>query len=251
MNIPSKIFIIPYRDREEQLHFFRRQIQYILEDEDPETYRIMYIHQCDSRPFNRGALKNIGFLVGKELYPNDYKTITFIFNDVDTIANRKNLLQYETTPGTVKHFYGFTFALGGIVSICGEDFESLNGFPNFWAWGYEDNALQQRVGYNKKLTIDRSQFYPLMDPHIIHLNESVHRVVNRAEYNRYAFKSKEGISDITKLKYTIDPETQFVNVTEFDTGITYNVKAEHIHDMKNSNNPFARERRGLMSMSLM
>ena len=173
MNIPSKIFIIPYRDREEQLHFFRRQIQYILEDEDPETYRIMYIHQCDSRPFNRGALKNIGFLVGKELYPNDYKTITFVFNDVDTIANRKNLLHYETTSGIVKHFYGFTFALGGIVSICGEDFESLNGFPNFWAWGFEDNALQQRVGYNKKFTIDRSQFYPLMDPHIIHLNDQI------------------------------------------------------------------------------
>jgi len=39
--------------------------------------------QCDSRTFNRGATKNIGFIAARLKYTNDYKDITFIFNHVD------------------------------------------------------------------------------------------------------------------------------------------------------------------------
>jgi hypothetical protein len=42
----------------------------------------------------------------------------------------KNLINYATTVGNIKHFYGFTFTLGGIVSITGEDFEKMNGYLN-------------------------------------------------------------------------------------------------------------------------
>lgn len=244
MTTPNIVFIVPYRDRPEQLHFFQRQIQYILEDVDPTTYKIMYVHQKDTRPFNRGALKNIGFMIVKELYPEDYKTITLVFNDVDTIPNRKNYLQYETTPGKVKHFYGFTFTLGGIVSITGEDFEKVNGFPNFWAWGFEDNALQKRVEA-KNIEIDRSQFHHLMDSRILHLNESINRVVNRAEYNRYQFNSPEGIQHIKNLKYTIDEETQFAHVTEFSTGIDPDMKSFAVHDLRKTNKPFGNKRGGM------
>ena len=48
--------------------------------------------------FNRGATKNIGFLAMK--YPDTYKQITFVFNDVDTIPNKKNLFNYKTRKGT-------------------------------------------------------------------------------------------------------------------------------------------------------
>lgn len=244
MTTPTIIFIIPYRDREEQLHFFKRQIAYLLEDRSPDTYKIFFIHQCDKRSFNRGALKNIGFHVVKSIYPDTYKTITLVFNDIDTVANRKNYLEYETTPGTVKHFYGFRFALGGIVSINAGDFEQINGFPNFWAWGFEDNLLQMRVERNK-LTIDRTQFHKLMDPRIIHLNESVKRVVNREEYNRFLTNSTEGIQDIKNVVYTIDNTTDFVNVTHFDTGIVEDTRQRKEHDITKSSKPFVR---GKMAM---
>jgi len=239
MTTPSLVFIIPYRDRKEQLHFFNRQIAYILEDYAPDTYKILFVHQCDKRSFNRGALKNIGFLVVKDLYPDTYQDITLVFNDIDTVANRKNYLNFETSKGIVKHFYGFTFALGGIVSIQASDFELMNGFPNFWAWGYEDNLLQKRVSQNK-LQIDRQQFHKLMDSRIIHLNESIKRVVNREEYNRYVFNTNEGIRNIKGVVYTMDESTNFVNVSEFDTGIQENTTQQKVHDITNTDKPFGR-----------
>ena len=92
IKIPSFIFIIPYRDREQQMLFFKRQMTYVLEDYDKDDYRIFFVHQTDKREFNRGAMKNIGFLAVWDMYPNDYKNITLVFNDVDTMPYTKNFL---------------------------------------------------------------------------------------------------------------------------------------------------------------
>ena len=89
MSIPQLIFVVPYRDREQHQIFFAKQMKTVLEDLPDDSYKIYYIHQCDTRSFNRGAMKNIGFLVIKQLYPNDYKYITIIFNDVDTVPFNK------------------------------------------------------------------------------------------------------------------------------------------------------------------
>jgi hypothetical protein len=142
--VPLVVFIVPYRNRPQHKFFFSNYLTSILKSSNLEgKYEIYFSHQCDARSFNRGGAKNIGFLAVKEKYPNDYQNITFVFNDIDTIPF-SNIFDYTTSFGMVKHFYGFKYALGGIVSITGKDFEVINGYPNFWGWGMEDNVLQKR-----------------------------------------------------------------------------------------------------------
>jgi hypothetical protein len=203
--IPKRIFIVPYRNRIQQKFFFSKYMNFILENED--DYEIYFSHQCDARNFNRGATKNIGFLAMKNKYPNDYKNITFIFNDVDTIPFNK-IFTYQTTFGVVKHYYGFTYTLGGIVVIKGGDFEIINGYPNFWGWGNEDNCLQKRCEYFK-IKIDRSVFYPIGSPEILQLFDGISRIVSKKDPWRMKYDDgTDGLSTIYKLFYTIDKESK-------------------------------------------
>ena len=236
-HIPKFIFLVPYRDREQHLEFFKTHMKTILEDYSPLDYAIYYIHQCDQRVFNRGAMKNIGFLMVKNKYPDHYRDITLVFNDVDCVPTKKNQFPYITVPGTIKHFYGFKFTLGGIVSINAGDFEKLNGFPNFWAWGYEDNMLQHRA-VAANLVIDRKHFFEIKSPEIIHTTNNNFREVNRGEFHRYLRKTTEGIYSITQLDYTIDETTHFVNVKGFFTGQNPDVTQYKMHDLRNGPMPF-------------
>jgi hypothetical protein len=45
--VPKLIFIVPYRDREQQKSFFIRQMLYVLEDINKDDYAIYFAHQCD------------------------------------------------------------------------------------------------------------------------------------------------------------------------------------------------------------
>ena len=202
--IPSRIFIVPYRNRLEKKFFFSNQMSFILEGET--DYEIYFSHQCDNRNFNRGATKNIGFLVMKEKYPDDYKNITFIFNDVDTLPFHK-IFDYQTTPGVIKHYYGFEYALGGIVVIKGEDFERINGYPNFWGWGNEDKVLQLRCERHN-LIVDRSHFYKIGSPEILQLFDGVSRLVAPRDYHMGNNDSgADGLSTINRLTFSVDRES--------------------------------------------
>ena len=243
ISIPKMIFIIPYRDRKIHLDIFQKHMQTILEDYPKNDYKIYYVHQCDDRNFNRGAMKNIGFLYVKNTYPKDYKNITLIFNDVDIMPRNKNQLIYNTHLGNVKHFYGYNFTLGGIVSIKASDFEKINGFPNYWAWGFEDNALQNRVKRDK-LNIDRSQFYKMLDSkNIIHLNETTTRTINRGEFDKYIHNVQDGIDTIENLKYEFDEDTNFINVKNFHVPFEENKALDKLYDLRNGTVPFKRNRR--------
>ena len=255
--VPKVIFIVPYRDREEQRRFFEFQMKTVLEDYQPGETLILYSHQADQRSFNRGAMKNIGFLYVKSRFPNDYQNMTLVFNDVDTMPYTKGFINYETTPGNVKHFYGYTFTLGGIVSITGADFERTNGFPNYWAWGYEDNAFQRRVE-QAGLHIDRSQFYPILDKNILQLKDGITRVVNRGEFDRYVDEVKyqnnqEGIQTLALVYYEFDENTRFINVRSFQTPVQEQPELTKVHDMREGPVPFVRtpqQRRGRARMGM-
>ena len=251
-NTPKIIFIVPYRDREQQLLFFQRHIKYILEDYDENDYKIMICHQNDSRSFNCGAMKNIGFLIVKKKYPQSYHNITLVFNDIDTLPFNKNFLQFQTQSGKIKHFYGFKHTLGGIVSINAGDFERLNGFPNFWAWGYEDNMLYERSKENN-IIIDRSKFYPFADKNILHFYDGYLKQVNKKEFDRYATHTKEGIHSIFNLNYLYNADTGLYDILSFETGISENKSFTKQHDLHNGTTPFKHirgNRRGSMNFNL-
>jgi hypothetical protein len=213
--VPKIVFIIPYRDRVEHKEFFTVYMKHVLEDIPKTDYEIYFVEQKNTLPFNRGAMKNIGFLALKYKYPDDYKSITFVFNDVDTVPYSKNVINYDTTQGIVKHFYGFKFALGGIFSIKGEDFERTNGFPNFWAWGGEDNYMQKRVEY-AGLYIDRSLFFNILDKNILQLCDGVKRLICRKEAATVVnMTTTDGLVTIRNLNYEFKDE--YINVYNFQT----------------------------------
>lgn len=210
MNIPELVFIVPYRDREAHFNAFMNHMPYILENMN--NYEIFFIQPVDDKPFNRGAMKNIGFLIVKDQYPEDYKDITLVFHDIDTMPGKKGLWDYNTTNNIIKHFYGFNFALGGIVSIKCSDFEKINGFPNFWGWGYEDNCLQKRA-LNHNLQIDRSIFYEYGDKDILQYFHSFKRNCDK----NIVQKSKNedgtnGINTIQNLNYTFNFVKERMNI---------------------------------------
>lgn len=215
--IPKIIFIVPYRDRgAEKLHF-SIYMKYIMEDYDKNDYEIYYSYQMDSRPFNRGATKNIGFLVMKNKYPNDYKNITFVFNDIDSVPIKKNMFNYITTSGVVKHFYGFTYTLGGIFSIVGSDFEKCNGFPNNWGWGIEDNAMNDRVLLNEFI-INREQFFPRNSKAVLHLFDTPERLINNREPENYLIKNlNDNLNSLHEINYIIVPNNESSTSTENNT----------------------------------
>lgn len=246
-NIPKVVFIVPYRNRPQHKYFFSNYIKTIMDESILKNdYEVYFSHQCDIRAFNRGATKNIGFLAVKNKYPDDYKNITFVFNDIDTVPFA-SIFDYETVPGIVKHFYGFNYALGGIVALNGGDFEAINGYPNFWGWGMEDNVLQSRCE-KYGLKIDRSQFYPIGNPNILHLFDGVQRIINRKDPWRATHDNGvDGLKTIHKLIYTIDDDSSnpldnihmiqtnkmfVINISTFMTGTKFEHDNYHKYDLR-------------------
>ena len=230
MNVPKIVFIVPYKNRPEEKLHFSIYMKYILEDYNENDYEIYYSHQLEDKSFSRGGTKNIGFLVVKNKYPNDYKNITFVFNDVDTVPSEKNMLNYITEKGIVKHFFGFTYTLGGIFSITGEDFERCNGFPNLYGWGMEDNAMNDRVITNN-IKIDRSKFYPIRSKRIINFNNDTRRIINNKEPGDYKKRRLiDNLNNINNLEYTIvfNKENSLINSeNEFMINISKYISLEN------------------------
>jgi hypothetical protein len=202
--VPKIVFIVPYRDRPQQKCVFERNMKHIMEDYNENDYKIFFAEQGNNKPFNRGAMKNIGFLAIKNLYPNDYKNITFVFNDVDSFPFTKGVLDYKTRTGIIKHFFGFKHVLGGIFSITGEDFEKLCGFPNFWTWGFEDNMIYNKAVKHPEITVDRSTFFEIFNHNIVHYTDSLKRTINLKQTG--SSKQEQIYNNINSLKninYTI------------------------------------------------
>ena len=244
MDPPKFVFIVPYRNRSQQKFFFNKYMSFILEDRN--DYEVYFSHQCDNRSFNRGATKNIGFLAIKNKYPDHYQNINFIFNDIDTIPFNK-IFSYETTQGSVKHYYGYKYALGGIVVIKGSDFEKINGYPCLWGWGMEDYCLQKRCE-KYGLQIDRTNFYTIGSPEILQLFDGISRIISKKDTSRVKNDDGfNGLKSVHHLQYTIDstsanpednvdlvdnPRFKYINIKTFSTQIRFDKEEYYQYDLR-------------------
>ena len=215
------VFIIPYRDREAHKGIF---ISHMTELLKKDNYEMAFVHQQDKRKFNRGAMKNIGFIYYKKKYPDDWKDITFIFHDIDCLPYKK-IFDYQTTKGVISHYYGFKYCLGGIFAIKGVDFEKIKGFPNYWGWGFEDNKLKQKWDkINGKMNYNQFLFFT--DRRVVKLDSSNKehelRTVNHnnLKYAQSESNTTSGYHTIRNLDYNIQEESSksiMINATSFLT----------------------------------
>jgi ribA/ribD-fused uncharacterized protein len=166
--------VVPYRatnqpERAEQLQKFKTHMF-----EKLPLSRIIVVEQYDDdKPFNRGALLNLGI--------SESSSPLICLHDVDLLPDDEILRAYlDVLPrNTVRHIgrawrrYDSDSYLGGILMMWREDYIRINGFPNdFWGWGGEDDLLRDRI-QDASLKIQRVNFGTIYDLEEMSLEEKL------------------------------------------------------------------------------
>jgi hypothetical protein len=150
--------IVPYRDRPAHLNAFVPLLRaYFARDKIDRNipYRVFIVEQDSGMPFNRGALCNIGFVLGREdsdytcFHDVDYLPIWADYSWSDTPAG---IVWHgaETRPWSLKHpgrraGNKLEDFFGGVALTPNALFEQVNGYSNtYWGWGWEDTDLKHR-----------------------------------------------------------------------------------------------------------
>lgn len=190
--------VVPYRDREEHLRHFLPHIQDYM-DETGIPYHIVIAEQAPGLAFNRGAMKNAGFLLGG---PSDYTC----FHDVDYLPLNADyswtdnpmclvLTGADALPVRIEGpsqpiRLDMTNFFGAVVMIPDAQFRQVDGYSNdYWGWGYEDTDLLERFNTAGISCFRRpGAFSPLV--HDSHGYESDGGLNNDAGFNRAIFMRK-------------------------------------------------------------
>lgn len=138
------IIIIPYRNRNAHLEAFIEKVVPVFQ-KVLKSFKVVIVEQEEGKLFNRGALLNIGY--------EEYKAKGewFFNHDVDVYPNAACVEKYYLNQtDTINGFYGIITppcdTLGTVIKFSNKEFAKCNGYPNnFWGWGVEDKALQNRV----------------------------------------------------------------------------------------------------------
>ena len=74
----------------------------------------------------------------------------------------------------------------------GEDFYRINGYPNYWAWGWEDNGLQRRFDVRIKGKINRSEFIPIHHENVLNYYHGWDKITSPTNQKQYQQEYKDG-----------------------------------------------------------
>lgn len=142
--------IIPYRDRRKHLKLYLYNVipKLIRQRID---FTIFVIEQSHSSAFNRGMMRNIGFIEALKEGSFD----CFIFNDVDTIieddrnifhCNQYRVRHLVSSISRYRYSIPYVTLVGGVIGFTKKQFERINGYSNlFFVWGAEDDDLFERL----------------------------------------------------------------------------------------------------------
>jgi hypothetical protein len=191
--------VVPYRDRAEQLARLLSHIALYFQrdkiDKD-QPYRITVVEQEPGRPFNAGALRNIGFLL------TEAESDPVCFHDVDYLpiwadyrpVNRPTRLVWhgaesvpidESARLFINHRHELYF--GGVVMMPTAVFRRLNGYSNdYWGWGYEDTDFRARCqAEGVELGFRDGTYQPLRHVNRGYQADGTPSEENRANWERY------------------------------------------------------------------
>ena len=142
------VICIPYRNRKPHLDYYLEHTLPLLLKYDPTVLVVIVEQSGDGKPFNRGKLLNVAF--------QEYKKEAqfYITQDVDTNPLEhivQNLYTKDVPDHAIMGIYNSeSNTLGGIIKCRNTTLFKINGFPNdFWGWGVEDKALQNRSEFYK------------------------------------------------------------------------------------------------------
>jgi len=207
------VIIVPYRDRKAQKDIFIPHMKAFLKRK-AIPYKIIICEQSDDgRPFNRGAIRNIGFLEAKHNLENITNDTVYCFNDIDTIPVKDECIYELVDKNSVYHPYGVDSCIGGILFLTGATMEVSNGYPNnYWGWGYEDMSIMDRIQLCR-IKIDRTNFEWLDDQILFNKILGVENTkawpaseyqTIKALYNyEVAHKETAKMNGISNIKYTV------------------------------------------------
>jgi hypothetical protein len=247
MTEPTTIFLVPVRDRQQQMTEFAKHMPpYLDRTLGPDTWEIWYIQDVTTgskRPFNRGALFNIGFKELKARFPDAWQDKVLVMHDVDIYIKLEctdsRPIEYTVpSSGVIRHPYGEIDPRKGPMMGCftilyASDYARVNGVPNYYGWGVEDITFGYRcqvIG----IRIDESGFIPrYSDPRIY--DEVSHRTLADLTYIRachdrnqrlmQAENFAQPMSGISTVEYTLVDCMVFSPLEPVDTRVkVYNVQ---------------------------
>jgi hypothetical protein len=152
------LVVVPYRDRAAHLERFVPHLRaYFARDKQDRSidYRVLITEQEQGLPFNAGALKNAGFMLGDAqcdytcFHDIDYLPVwaDYSWSDIPTPLVWFGAETRPVAPGQSNYCLRHDLAqfFGAVLLVPNDLFRAVDGYSNeYWGWGYEDWDLKFR-----------------------------------------------------------------------------------------------------------
>jgi hypothetical protein len=156
--MPPLQIVVPYRNREAHFKSFVPHLRaYFARDKSDRhiPYRVLIVEQDGNDPFNRGALKNVGFMLGAAeseytcFHDIDYLPIwaDYSYTDEPTriVWHGAQTRPIAPEKSIRKIINDMEDLFGTVILVPNRLFTAVNGYSNeYWGWGFEDSDLKRR-----------------------------------------------------------------------------------------------------------